>query len=152
MKEPILRYVKFMKKIVLLVCIPLLILIAISLIFSFMGVIGFMIIGGASVIALFSVYGWYQIFFSMGTVTNFEMTKEVVHIHTRRKTFTYDAVGGCVGVKETPRKYICTFATQDSEDKFTFYKKVPFMKPYEACFTEEEILRFYPDFQSELDS
>ncbi len=151
MKEPIIRYVKSMKRIVLLICIPLLILILVSLLFAFNGVIGFMIIGGVAIIALFTVYGWYQLSFSMGTVISYERTKEVIHIHTRRKTFTYDAESGCINVKETPRKYICTFATEDSEDKFSFYKRVPFMKPYEECFTEADILKFYPDFQSELE-
>ena len=103
MKEAILRYVKFMKRLTLSVCIPLLVLLMVSLIFSFLRVIGFMIIGGASLVALFAVYGWYQISFSMGTVIRMEVTEEVVYIYTNRKTFTYDAVGGCIGVKETAK-------------------------------------------------
>lgn len=94
-------------------------------------------------------YGTYAMRVSMGTVIGLETTGKVVHLYTRRKTFTYDARMGCVAVKVKSNRYICTFETQDSRDKFTFYRRAPFSGFTETQFTEDDILSFCPAFDGE---
>lgn len=99
----------------------------------------------AAVAALlfFVLYGFYALHVSMGTVIGLEVTDKVVHLHTKRKVFTYDVFRGCVGVVEKGNRFICTFETQDSRDKFIFYKHAPFTRYSDEQFTAEDIRMFY---------
>lgn len=146
MKEAIVRYVKGMGKIVTAICVVLAIFSMVSLVFAFGGFIGFMILAPVGIIAFLTVYSVYALKVSLDTVMGIEVTKEVVHVKVKRKIFTYDAVTGCIAVKEYKNKFVCTFQTQDSVDKFTFYKRPPFSKPYAEGFTEGEIRSFCPRF------
>lgn len=96
-----------------------------------------------------ALYGAYALQVSMGTVIGLETTAKVVHLYTKRKTFTYDIRMGCVAVKVKGSRYLCTFETQDSRDKFTFYKHAPFSKYTDGQFTEEDIRSFCPAFDGE---
>ena len=80
---------------------------------------------------------------SMGTVLSVEVTEQVVHVVTKRKTFTYDA-GSCVAVKAKSGRYVATFRGNDSQDSFIFYTRVPFTGRYEGAFTKEDLRAFYP--------
>lgn len=146
MKEPIVRYLKFVKKVVAVVCVLLAAAIFVSIGFAFSGYIGFMIVTPVLMAAFLTVYGIYAVKFSLNLVLGVEYGKQTLTIRTKRKAFSY-GFGACEDVKEKENKYVCTFGTQDSVDKFTFLKRVPFMKPYETCFTEEDIERFAPAFQ-----
>lgn len=95
------------------------------------------------------VYGVYSFRVSMGTVIGIEVTAKVVHLYTKRKTFTYDAHMGCVAVKVKRNRYVCTFETQDSRDSFLFYRHAPFSKYSDEQFTEEDIVSFCPAFEGE---
>ena len=150
MKPAIQRYVKFIGNVATVCRIVLFLMLMVSLVIGLNGYIGFLMIAGFSLVAFFVVHGVYALHFSMGTVLGVELTPEVIHLKTKRKTFTYDAAGGCIAVKELSNRYICTFQTQDSVDKFTFYKRVPFAKPFESGFTEEEIARFYPPLAGDV--
>lgn len=98
----------------------------------------------AILVAYLVFYGFYQLNVSMGTVLGIEVTTKVVHIVTKRKTFTYDVKSGCVALKQKKNKFVGTFETQDSRDKFIFYRRAPFTKFSEEAFTEEDIRTFYP--------
>ncbi len=148
MKTPIVRYLKFVKNIVTFLCVALGIAIFISLGFAFSGYIGFMIIAPALMVVFLVIYGIYAVKFSLDLVLAVECGSKTLVITTKRKSFTF-GLDACTDVKETDRKYVCTFRTETSEDKFTFLKRAPFMKPYETCFTEEDIRTFYPDFEGE---
>ena len=116
----------------------------VCLIFAFSGYAAFWFIAPAVFVVYLAVYGVYALVISMGTVIGFETTDKVVYVKTKRKTYTYDVKRGCKKVKATRRKFVCTFETQDSSDKFTFLRKVLFTKSYEDQFTVEEIAAFYP--------
>lgn len=116
----------------------------VCLIFAFAGYAAFWFIAPAVFVVYLVVYGAYALILSMGTVIGFETTDKVVYVRTKRKTYTYDVKRGCKEVKATKRKFVCTFETQDSRDKFTFLRKVMFTKSYEEQFTAEEIAAFYP--------
>lgn len=116
----------------------------VCLIFAFSGYAAFWFIAPAVFVVYLAVYGVYALVISMGTVIGFETTDKVVYVKTKRKTYTYDVKRGCKKVKATRRKFVCTFETQDSSDKFTFLRKVLFTKSYEDQFTAEEIATFYP--------
>ena len=94
-------------------------------------------------------YGFYAMRVSMGTVLGVETNEKVVYLHTKRKIFTYDVKMGCVAVKVKGNRYICTFETQDSRDKFTFYRHAPFSKYSDEQFTDEDISSFCPAFEGE---
>lgn len=142
-KPAVLKYVKFWKKtFVVFSCIALPALM-ISLILA-QNFIGFWFVSAGVAVVYLTVYGFYALNISMGTAIGFETTDKVVHVMTKRKTYTYDRNRGCKKVKTTKRKFICTFETQDSRDKFTFPRKVMFAKSYEEQFTLEEIATFYP--------
>lgn len=146
MKESIVRYVGRMKTVSLVLRVALILFTLVALVFAFNGYIGYMILAGVSVLVYIALYVFYASKISMDVVMGIEQTKEVVHLKVKRKTFTYDAETGCIGVKEYAKKYVCTFQTQDSVDRFTFYKRAPFAKPYETGFTEREIRAFCPRF------
>ena len=143
-KPAILKYVKFWKKLfVVFSCIALPALM-ICLLFAAQRYIGFWFVSAGIAVLYLTVYGFYAVYISMGTVIGFETTEKVVYVTTKRKTYTYDVKRGCKSVKVTKRKFVCTFETQDSRDKFTFLRKVMFAKSYEDQFTAEEIASFYP--------
>ncbi len=107
------------------------------------------VVVAAAVLLWLTAYGFYALRVSMGTVLGIECTDKVVHLHTKRKIFTYDVRMGCVAVRVKGNRYICTFETQDSRDKFTFYRHAPFSKYSDAQFTEDDILSFCPAFEGE---
>ena len=94
-------------------------------------------------------YGFYAMRVSMGTVLEVETNEKVVYLYTKRKVFTYDVKMGCVAVKVKGNRYICTFETQDSRDKFTFYRHAPFSKYSDAQFSDDDISSFCPAFEGE---
>lgn len=148
MKASIVRFVKIVKNIVTLVCAALAVFSMIALVFAFSGYLGFIILAPIGIVAFLVVYGFYAVKFSLDVVLGVEMGAQTMLIKTKRKTFTY-GLGDCVSVKEYDKKYVCTFQTQDSSDRFTFLKRAPFSKPYEEGFTEEDIQKIYPQFAEE---
>lgn len=103
----------------------------------------FLVVAALVLVAYFVFYAFYALNVSMGTVLEIEVTDKVVHLITKRKTFTYDVKMGCVAVKAKGNRYVCTFETQDSRDKFIFYRRAPFTSFSDEGFTEEDIRRFY---------
>lgn len=143
MKEPIRRYVALVKKLFIVFSVVMIFFIMNALVFAFSGYLVFKILAPAAIVLYFTVYGLYALRVQMGTAIGIEVTNEVVHVKTKRKTFTYDVRCGCKSVKVKKNRFICIFETQDSRDSFIFYRKVPFAKAYEEGFTEEDIARFY---------
>lgn len=143
-KPAILRYVKFWKKLFVIFSCVALPALMICLIYALIGYIGFWFVSAGIAVVYLVIYGLYAIFISMGTVIGFETNNSVVYVRTKRKTYTYDVKRGCKAVKANRRKFVCTFETQDSRDKFTFLRKVMFARSYEEQFTAEEIAAFYP--------
>ena len=146
-KPAVLKYVKFCKKLFILFSCVAIPVTMICLIFAVTGYAAFWFITPAIAIVYLTVYALYALYVSMGTVIGFETTDKVVHVRTKRRTYTYDVKRGCKKVKTTKRKFVCTFETQDSRDKFIFYRKVLFARSYEDQFTLEEISSFYPSIQ-----
>lgn len=145
MKEQptIIRFVRRIKKwfvIASCIAIPA---IMVCVVFAFAGYIGFWIVTPVLLVVYLALYGWYALHVSMGTVIGMEAVGDVVHIKTRRGTFTYDAKKGCVAVREKRHRFIATFRTQTSQDSFTFYRRAPFSKPYETAFTDEDLALFW---------
>ncbi|MBO5046136.1 MAG: hypothetical protein J6C93_04620 [Clostridia bacterium] len=149
MKSGIVKYVNVVKsffRLFTVVCIPafmVLLVVAFNaeekadkLLFGFLA--------GGVLLLFFIVYGFYSMRVTMGTVMEVQWTDQVVHLKTPRKTYTYDVVGGCVDMKVTGRKFVGTFETQDSRDKFIFYRRAPFSAYREEQFTVNEIRAFYP--------
>ena len=145
MKEQpaIVRYVRTMKKCMVAVSCVALPAILVCAAFAFAGYIGFWIVTPALLVAYFALYAWYALHVSMGTVIALEAAGDVVHIRTKRGTFTYAAEGGCVAVRRRRRSLVATFRTQTSQDSFVFYFRAPFSKPYEEAFTERDIALFW---------
>ena len=143
-KAGIVKYVSIMKRIFVVFSIIALPAIMVFFVFAFSRIFAFYFIAPAAVVLYLAAYGFYALHVSMGTVIGIEVTDKVVHLKTKRKTFTYDVRQGCVDMKVTPRKFVGTFETQDSRDKFTFYRRVLFTKWSEEQFKKEEIALFYP--------
>ncbi len=145
MKQPpsILRYVDVVRKCFIALSCIVLPGIMVCAVFAFAGDLAFRIVTPVLLIAYLVVYGWYALRVSMGTVIGLETTEDVVHVRTKRRTFTYDVRAGCVRVRETKHAYIVSFRTQTAQDSFLFYRRAPFSKPYETAFTAEDIARFY---------
>ncbi len=136
-------YVRRMKKIfVIFSCfaIPALMVCGV---FAFLGYVGFWFVLPAALIVYLALYAFYAMYVSMGTVLSVEVTEQVVHVVTKRKTFTYDA-GSCVAVRAKSGRYVATFRGNDSQDSFIFYTRVPFTGRYEGAFTKEDLRAFYP--------
>lgn len=150
-KPAILKYVNFCKKLFLVFSCVTLPATMIFFIFATAGYAAFWFIAPAVLILYLVVYGLYAVYISMGTVIGFETTDKVVYVKTKRKTYTYDVKKGCKAVKESKRKFVCTFETQDSRDKFIFLKKVMFAKYYEEQFTSEELSSFYSNLGNMVD-
>lgn len=139
----VVRYVRTMKKwMVILSCIAIP-AIMICAVFAFMGYIGFWIVTPVALVVYLVIYGWYALHVSMGTAIGLEVTPEVVHVKTKRGTYTYDVRSGCVAVREKRHAVVATFCTQTSQDSFIFYRRAPFSKPYETAFTENDIASFW---------
>ncbi len=103
-------------------------------------------LAGVFAAAFFAAYGYYALSVSMGTVLSADVTDKVVYLTTNRKVFTYDVRRGCVGVKAGRNRYVCTFETQNSRDKFIFYTRAPFSSYSDSQFSEQDIRRFCPRF------
>ena len=144
MKDGIVHYVKTVKKLFLIFSLIAIPAFMVSLVFAVGKVVPFYFIAPAIAVGYLVVYGFYAMRVSMGTVTGIEITDQVVHLHTPRKTFTYDVKAGCVEVKTYKNRYVGTFQTQNSRDKFIFYRRVLFSKSYMEQFTAEEIRLFFP--------
>lgn len=146
MKDGVLHYVKIVKKLFLAFSFIAIPAFMVSLVFAFGKSVPFYFIAPAIAVCYFVVYGFYAMHVSMGTVTGIEITDKVVHLKTPRKTFTYDVNMGCVEVKTFKNKFVGTFQTQNSRDKFIFYRRVLFTKSYIEQFTAEDVLSFFPSF------
>ena len=112
----------------------------------------FSVASACAILLFLCVYTFYALQVTLGTVIALQRTDKVVHLTTKRKVFTYDAVMGCVDVKGKRRKFVCTFETQDSRDKFIFYVRAPFSSFSDTQFTEEDIRGFYPRYDDEFGS
>ena len=143
-KADIVKFVKIVKRLFLVFSVFAIAAEMVLLVFAFMGYLGCII--GACVLGVgyIVIYGVYALRFSMGAVLGIDVTDKVVHVKTKRKTWTYDVKRGCVGVKVKRNKFIATFQTQDSRDSFIFYKRVPFSPHGAEQFTADEIKMFYP--------
>ncbi len=148
-KAGIVHYVGVLKKIFIAYSAVMLLGIMFSLLFAFSGYLGFMILAPVLIVVHLAVYAFYALRITMGLALAVEVTPEVVHVKTKRRTYTYDAQKGCIAVKTYKNKFVCTFATQDSVDKFVFLRRAPFSKYYEEQFTAEEIAAFYPGYREE---
>lgn len=140
------KYVRRMKKIFILFSIVVLPTLMTLLVFAFNGTaLGKPIFFTASAVVLigyFVAYGFYTMRVTLGTVLGIETTNEVVHLHTSRKTYTYDVNMGCVGIKEHKNRYVAVFRTHDSRDSFIFYKHAPLSSYADGQFSERDISRF----------
>ena len=143
-KTDIVRFVKIAKRLFLIFSVFALAAEMVFLVFAFMKIIGCIILACVLGVGYIIVYGFYALRISMGTVTGIDVTDKVVHVKTKRKTWTYDVKRGCVGVKVKRNKFIATFQTQDSRDSFVFYRRVWFSPHGAEQFTADEIKLFYP--------
>lgn len=150
-KEKLLKFVKLARKLFIILSCVALPALMVCLVFAFSGAMAFYIITPVLFVAYLVLYGVYAMCFSMGVVIGLEVTDKVVHLKTKRKTFTYDVRMGCVEMKVHRNRFVGTFQTQDSRDKFTFYRRLPFGKYYEEQFTVQDIAAFYPDVYSLLE-
>ena len=144
-KEKLLKFVKLARKLFIILSCVAIPALMVCLVFAFMGAMAFWIITPVVFVGYLALYAVYAMYFSMGVVIGVEVTDKVVHIKTKRKTFTYDVHMGCVDMKVYKNRFVGTFQTQDSRDKFTFYRRVPFGKMYEEQFTVHEVAAFYPN-------
>ena len=142
-KQGVVKFVKTAKRLFLVFSVIAIPAEMVVLVFAFMGFIGCIIIACVLGVGYIVVYGAYALRVSMGAVIAIQVTDQVVHLKTKRKTWTYDAKRGCVDMKVRKNKFIGVFQTQDSRDSFIFYKKAPFTSYSDEQFTEEGIRRFY---------
>ncbi len=146
MKEGVKRYVKVMKSLFTAFCVIAVPALMVFLVLAFNRVEGMLFIwlSAALAILFFVVYGFYAMNVTMGTVIEVQYTNKMLYLKTPRKTYTYDMESGCVDMKVYKNKFVGTFETQDSRDKFIFYRRVLFSKYHEVQFTEDDIRPFYP--------
>ena len=148
-KQGAVKYVRLMRKLFTALSCVALPVFMVLLVFAFNGTAhGKPIFFSAAAVVLigyFIAYGFYTMRVSLGTVLGIETTNEVVHLHTARKTYTYDVRMGCVGVKEHRNRFVAVFRTQDSRDNFTFYKHAPFSSFSDGQFSSGDISRFFSD-------
>ena len=102
----------------------------------------FFSVAAVLLIGYFISYGLYTSRVTLGTVLGIETTDLVVHLHTPRKTYTYDVRMGCVGAREYKNRFVAVFETQDSRDSFIFYKHAPLSSYADGQFTLSDIARF----------
>lgn len=150
MKEQpfVIRYVRAMKRCILLLSCIAIPAIMVCAVFAFLGYIGFWIVTPVALVAYLALYGWYALRVSMGTVIGTEVTDTVVHVKTKCTVYTYDVKSGCIAVRQKKNCWIATFRTQTSQDSFIFYRRAPFSRPYETAFTQEDIDAFWHEKQS----
>ena len=144
MKPDLVKYVRIVKQLFVVFSVIAIPAFMVCLVFAFEKMPVFYYLTPAIGVGYFVVYGLYTMKISMGLVLGIEVTEQVVHVKTKRKTFTYDVKEGCVAVKVTNKKFICTFRTQNSEDKFVFCRHLPFKQWSAEQFTENDIRAFYP--------
>ena len=146
MKDGVEKYVKIVRQLFIIFNVIAIPAFMVCLVFAFSSFIAFYFIAPAVGILYFTIYGLYTMRVSLGVVIGVEVTEQVIHLKTPRKTFTYDAKTGCVAMKVYKNRFVGTFETQDSRDKFTFYRHPPFI-PYSAeQFTAADMERIYPNF------
>ena len=143
MKEGIVRYVNIIKRLFIAFSVVVLTAFMVSMVFAFNKFFAFYFISPALLLGWIVVYGFYAMRVSMGTVLGIEVTSEVVHLKTKRKTYTYDVKTGCEKIRVYKNKFIGTFSASDSRDRFIFYRRVLFSKYQCEQFTKEDIARFY---------
>ena len=145
MKEGILKFVKIIKRLYIAFTVVVLGAFLISTVFAFNQFFAFYFISPALLILWVTVYALYALRVSMGTVIGIEVTKEVVHLKTKRKTYTYDRERGCEKLEVRGNKFVGTFVAEGARDKFMFYRRVLFTKYQDEQFTAEELSAFYPE-------
>lgn len=143
-KAGIVKYVGIVGKLFILFSCIAIPAFMVSLVFAFGGYLAACIVAPCLGVFYLTVYGFYAMNVSMGTAIGVEITDRVIHIKTKRKTFTYDARMGCVRVKTYRNKFVASFQTSDSRDKFIFYRRVLFSKYYEEQFTLGEMRKIFP--------
>ena len=148
MKEGILKYVNIIKRLYIAFCVVMGVALMVCAVFAFNKFFAFYFITPALLLAWLVVYGLYAMRVSMGTVIGIEVTKEVIHLKTKRKTYTYDREKGCEDIKVKGNKFVGTFVTQHSRDKFIFYRRVLFSKYHDEQFTAADIALFYPEIET----
>lgn len=150
MKEGVLKFVRIIKSLFIVFSVVMIAAFMVTMVFAFNRFFAFYFISPALLLTWLVFYGLYAMRVSMGTVIGVEVTPEVVHLKTRRKTYTYDRQRGCENIKVYPNKFVGTFATDKSRDKFIFYRRVLFSKYSEEQFTAEDIAAFYPKIEREV--
>lgn len=148
-KQSIKKYVDILKSLFIAFSVLVIPSFMVSLVYAFSGALAFCIIAPVLGVVYLVVYALYALRISMGTVIGTEITDKVVHIKTKRKTFTYDVHMGCVNVKVKKNKFIATFQTQDSRDKFVFLRRFAVFGSGAEQFTAEDIRAFYPALDEE---
>ncbi|MDE7295654.1 MAG: hypothetical protein K2N84_00120 [Clostridia bacterium] len=148
-KQAIKKYVDILKRLFVAFSVVVIPSFMVCLVYAFTGALAFCIIAPALGIVYLVVYAFYALKISMGTVIGTEITDKVVHLKTKRKTFTYDVRRGCVDVKVKKNKFIATFQTQDSRDKFVFLRRFAVFGSGAEQFTVEDIRAFYPALDEE---
>lgn len=146
MKTGVARYVKIMRSLFVAFCViavPAL-MISLSLAVNLEDKALWICVSVAVALLFFVAYGFYTMNVAMGTVVEVQCTDRMIYLKTPRKTYSYDAESGCVSVRVYKNKFVGVFETQDSRDKFVFYRRVLFSKYHEVQFTEDDIRPFYP--------
>lgn len=146
MKDGVEKYVKIVRQLFIIFNVIAIPAFMICLVFAFSRFMAFYFIAPAVGILYFTIYGLYTMRVSLGVVIGVEVTEQVIHLKTPRRTFTYDARMGCVAMRVYKNKFVGTFETQDSRDKFIFYRHPPLISYSAEQFTAAEIERIYPDF------
>ena len=142
-KQAIKKYVDILKILFIVFSVVVIPSFMVCLVYAFSGALAFCIIAPVLGVVYLVVYAFYALRVSMGTVIGTEITDQVVHLKTKRKIFTYDVHMGCVGVKIKKNKFIATFQTQDSRDKFVFLRRFAVFGNGAEQFTVEDIRAFY---------
>ena len=106
MKEGILRYVNTVKKLFVAFSVVVLGAFMVSAVFAFNKFFAFYFIAPALLLLWLVVYGLYAMRVSLGTVIGIEITKQVVHLKTKRKTYTYDVQNGCENIQVKGNKFV----------------------------------------------
>lgn len=148
MKEGILKYVRIIGKLYIAFTVVVFAVIMVCLVYAFNQIYAFYIITPALIVLWLVVYALYALRVSLGTVVGIEVTDEVVHLKTKRKTYTYDRERGCENVRIKGNKFVATFANEKSRDSFILYRRVLFSKYQDEQFTVEDVASFYPQIET----
>ena len=87
-KESIANYVRIMKKLFVIFSCFMIVAIMVSLTFAFSQFVAFYVIAPLLIVAYLVAYGFYAIRVSMSVVIAVEVTDLVIHLKTKRRTFT----------------------------------------------------------------